>query len=697
MKKYIMSACVVGCLTSNSLAESVLLDSSIVSASGFTQDIKEAPASISVIGKKELESKPYRDVAEAISDIPGVDLYASKGKTGSYNITMRGITGYTLVLIDGRRQGIGGEIGPNGFNEIANSFLPPISSIERIEIIKGPMSTLYGSEALGGVVNIITKKISDKWESSVSFDGIFNEHKQWGNTYGTSIYSSGPLMDNRLGLTLRFREIYRKQSNVEFSNGSGQRVQGDQAQSPTKSNNFNIGSRVNYLIDDYNTLIFDIDFSRNHYDNKKGQLGTITKPTANQNGLTGGYAKTMQLDKLVTYLSHEGVYDNFSITSTLQYNRVSNNGREVVGQKTQPFLGQNRDIVAEDIILDTRSVIPLGQSHILSVGSEYRLEKMQDKIANPTNFDQYLLAFYAEDEYSIKENLRLTFGARYNHHEIFGNNISPRAYLVYNPTSELTLKGGISTGFRTPYANRLIAGTYNYSGQGKYPIYGNPNLKEETSLNYELAAIYSNDLFYISTTGFITNFKDKISTQRFESGNDIPNIGQCSAERCYQAINHGKVEYKGVEIGAGITPIEHLNLDLAYTYLDSKVKDAQDKAIIGKPEVDSLKHNIMLKAGYNIFNKFTPWIKGEWQIDRYMGDTNINREYYKDIFLASMGVRYDINKKWNINAAVYNLFDKSFTNAWESYKSNGGKDTWVNTYNRIEEGRRLYISINGSF
>lgn len=112
MKKYIMSACVVGCLTSNSLAESVLLDSSIVSASGFTQDIKEAPASISVIGKKELESKPYRDVAEAISDIPGVDLYASKGKTGSYNITMRGITGYTLVLIDGRRQGIGSEIGP---------------------------------------------------------------------------------------------------------------------------------------------------------------------------------------------------------------------------------------------------------------------------------------------------------------------------------------------------------------------------------------------------------------------------------------------------------------------------------------------------------------------------------------------------------------------------------------------------------
>ncbi|HED8758123.1 TPA: TonB-dependent ferric enterobactin receptor CfrA [Campylobacter jejuni] len=696
MKKLCLSVCAIGLLASNAISQNVELDSSIISASGFAQDIKEAPATINVISKKELQSKPYRDVAEAIADIPGVDLYASKGKTGSYNITMRGITGYTLVLIDGRRQGIGGEVGPNGFNEISNSFLPPISSIERIEVIKGPMSTLYGSEALGGVVNIITKKVSDKWETSVSLDALLNENKDWGNTYGTSIYSSGPLMNDKLGLTLRFREFYRQQSNVEFTNGSGQRVPGDQAQSPTKANNFNIGTRVSYLANDYNTFIFDIDFSRNHYDNKQGQLGTITSPGSTQGSLTGGYADIMEVDKFVTYLSHEGVYENFSITSGLQYNRVSNDGREVVGQATQPFLGENRDIVAEDIILDTKSVIPLGQNHILSAGGEYRLEKMQDKIANPTNFDQYLLAIFAEDEYSIKDNLRLTFGARYNHHEIFGNNVSPRAYLVYNPTDELTLKGGVSTGFRTPYANRLINGAYNYSGQGRFPIYGNPDLKEETSLNYEIAAIYNNDLFYVSATGFLTNFKDKISTQRYDKNNMIPGIGTCNADRCFRAINHGKVEYKGVELGAGISPLDNLNVNFAYTYLDSEVKEAQDKSVIGKPEQDSLKHNIMLKTEYSFYNKITPWIKGEWQIDRYMGDTNINREYYKDIFLASMGVRYDINKQWNINAAIYNLFNKSFTDGWESYQ-NSGTTTWVNTYNRIEEGRRIYISINGSF
>lgn len=139
--------------------------------------------------------------------------------------------------------------------------------------------------------------MSDKWETSVSLDALLNENKDWGNTYGASIYSSGPLMNDKLGLTLRFREFYRQQSNVEFTNGSGQRVPGDQAQSPTKANNFNIGTRISYLANDYNTFIFDIDFSRNHYDNKKGQLGTITKP-GDKGSLIGGYTDIMEVDKL---------------------------------------------------------------------------------------------------------------------------------------------------------------------------------------------------------------------------------------------------------------------------------------------------------------------------------------------------------------------------------------------------------------
>ncbi len=696
MQKTILSFCVAAYLCNSLIADDIKeLEHSIISASGFSQDIKEAPATINVIDKKALQSKPYRDIAEVISDIPGVDLYASKGKTGAYNITMRGITGYTLVLINGRRQSVGGEIGPNGFSEVSNALLPPLSSIERIEVIKGPMSTLYGSEALGGVVNIITKKVGDKWGASFSLDTMINEDSSWGNTYGTGIYASGPLLDNKLGLDLRFRNSYREQSKVEFTNGSGQRVAGDQAQSPTRANTFNIGAKFNYLVDDRNSIILDIDYSKNHYNNKNSEIGTLTKKNPN-GSLTGGYTPTMDISKIVTYLAHEGIYDAFTLNSAVYYNRVTNDGREVVGQPTQAFLGQNRDIKAEDFMLDTKAVVPIGNRNILSVGAEYRLEKMHDKIANPTSFDQYMLAVYAEDEITILENLLLTLGGRYNHHEIFGNNISPRAYLVYNATDNLTLKGGVSTGFKAPYANRLIAGEYNFSGQGKYPVYGNPNLKEETSVNYEFGAIYDTGIFSTSLTGFLTTFEDKISSKTYKTGQSVPSIGVCGAARCLQAINHGEVEYKGLEFAAGVKPIKDLNIDLSWTYTDSEVKDSIDSTSIGKPEINSLKHNIVAKASYMIFNKFTPWIKGEYQIDRYMGDSNLNREYYKNIFLASAGMRYDINKNWNVNLGIYNLLDKDFTDSYESYTS-ANTQTWVNTYNRIEEGRRFYLSLNGNF
>lgn len=681
-------------------AEPYVLEKSTISASGFEQDIREAPATINVITDKELESKPYRDIAEVISDIPGVDLYASKGKTGAFNITMRGITGYTLVLIDGRRQGIGGEIGPNGFGETLNATLPPLSSIERIEVIKGPMSTLYGSEALGGVINIITKKVGEKWGASISVDALVNEDTSWGNTYSTGIVLNGPLVQDKLGLTLRFRESYREQSRVEFTNSRGQTVPANQAQSPTKANNFNVGGRLNYIINSQNNLSVDVDYSKNHYNNANSELGTLTRPGDAPGSLTGGYTKKMDIEKLVTFIAHEGIYENFSLNSGLQYNRATNNGREVVGQVTQPFLGENRGIKAEDIIADTKAVVPIGQRNILSVGVEYRLEKMHDKIANPTKFDQYLIGVFAEDELSILDSLRLTLGARYNKHQIFGNNISPRAYLVYNASENLTLKGGVSTGFKAPYANRLIPGAYNYGGQGRFPIYGNPNLKEETSINYEVGVGYTGEFFHANVTGFLTTFDDKISTKRIERNQQIEAVGVCTAPRCFLAINHGKVEYKGVEFGAGVYPLPNLVLDLSYTFLDTEVKKSSVQTAIGKPENNSLKHNIITKASYT-YNKLTPWIKGEWQLKRAMNDNNLPRDYYRDIFLASAGLSYAIHTNWSLNLGVYNLLNKSFTDAYETYVTVNSRGvattTYVNTYNRIEEGRRYYISLNGRF
>lgn len=110
----------------------------VVTASGYEQMIKDAPASISVISRDELQTKQFRDVAEALKDVEGIDVRGGTGKTGGMNISIRGMpSDYTLILIDGRRQNVAGDVTPNGFSDALTSLIPPVSAIERIEVIRG--------------------------------------------------------------------------------------------------------------------------------------------------------------------------------------------------------------------------------------------------------------------------------------------------------------------------------------------------------------------------------------------------------------------------------------------------------------------------------------------------------------------------------------------------------------------------------
>ncbi|WP_096026889.1 TonB-dependent receptor plug domain-containing protein [Campylobacter lanienae] len=136
--------------------ESAVLDKSVVSASGFAQSIKDAPATISIIDGDEIQNRPIRDLGDIVQDIPGVSTEISK--TGSSAIKMRGMASkYTLILVDGKRINMDAAFDGNGFDS-TSGFLPPVSMIEKVEIIRGPASLIYGSDAMGGVINIITKK-----------------------------------------------------------------------------------------------------------------------------------------------------------------------------------------------------------------------------------------------------------------------------------------------------------------------------------------------------------------------------------------------------------------------------------------------------------------------------------------------------------------------------------------------------------
>lgn len=157
-------------------ADSIKLEEvSVVSAAGYEQKITDAPASISVITKEDLQKKSYTNLLDAVRDIEGVDIGESTDKSGQGTVSIRGMgADYTLVLVDGKKQNNNGDIYPNNFGGLQFANIPPLSMIERIEVIRGPMSTLYGADAMGGVINIITKKISNEWTGSIAHGRTFH-------------------------------------------------------------------------------------------------------------------------------------------------------------------------------------------------------------------------------------------------------------------------------------------------------------------------------------------------------------------------------------------------------------------------------------------------------------------------------------------------------------------------------------------
>ena len=151
-------------------------DTLVVSATGFEQKIQNAPASISVISKQQIEDKAYRDVTDALKDVPGVVV---TGGASSSDISIRGMgSQYTLFLVNGKRISTRGTR-PNSDNAgIEQGWLPPLESIERIEVIRGPMSSQYGSDAMVGVIYVLTKKIATTtgWTGPLHGDATFQEN-----------------------------------------------------------------------------------------------------------------------------------------------------------------------------------------------------------------------------------------------------------------------------------------------------------------------------------------------------------------------------------------------------------------------------------------------------------------------------------------------------------------------------------------
>lgn len=624
-------------------------DTMVVTASGFSQQIKEAPATISVITPEEISKKPYRDVTDALKDIPGVTI---TGGGDSTDISIRGMDAkYTLLLIDGKKVSTR-ETRPNSDNSgFEQGWLPPLTAIERIEVVRGPMSSLYGSDAMGGVINIITKKVSNTWHSGVRVESIMPYRSKEKNTYVGSFSTTGPIIDDILGIQLYGQ--YTNRHEDKFLNGHAAQ----------KLRSLNGKLTLNVL----DTQSFDFDFGRSLQNSKATYPKTRTKKQ-------GAFLRDNNRNTFA--LTHNGLFGDVTTTSFVSYEENNNPERKMKIRNTD---------------VDSRVTIPFN-INMLTVGGKYNYQELHDKgnelSSDITKIDRWNYALFAEDEIKIFDNWSITAGLRYNKDENYGSNWNPRVYSVWNIDDNFTLKGGYSTGFATPQLRQVVSdwgqvtGGYAYNGV----VLGNPALKPEKSDNFEIGLGYTNDYgIDASVTAFYTKYKDKIQSYFICDSRKIANT-KCFYKNFSKEFdfiqgreNVDKAELKGLELSFKTPLFTDFLLSSNYSWNKSEQKTGNNK---GKPLNRTPKQKFNTQLDWYVTQKWDLWTKVAYYGVESTTDRSGKKIEYPSYTFWDVGASFHINKNAKIYGGVYNLFDKDVSNA---------------DFGKTLEGRRYFIGTEINF
>lgn len=770
----------------------------VVTASGFEQKLVDAPASISVVTQEELAKRPYTTLLDAVRDLEGVDIGETRDKTGQGTISMRGMgSDYTLILVDGKRQNNHGNIYPNNFGGNQFGHIPPLDAIDRVEVIRGPASTLYGADALGGVINIITKKVTDQWQGSVSHSRTHQTKDAFGEDITTDFSLMGPLIPGVLGLSVR-GSVYNRMAStpqyapIQYPNGEvRQRSLGFGSGGKTVDNdNQVLGGRLSWTPAANQTLWFDIESSSQDYDNtplinEEGEreypLGTVDnidsiwlsgnfcrggtgsrQAACEQSGGTWarranprtGYGATQEFTRDSWSLTHDGKWDFGNSFVSLSYVDTQNHGRtlpfttaerellltmiDATGDYTGLSEDERRTIAQETFLprpkrvmassqytLDVKLDMPFqaaGQ-HILVTGLQMIRGELEDGVfgmeqGTPGGVqDNNMWSVFAEDSWDITQDFTLTAGIRHDDHEVFGSQLSPRLYGVYTLNSEWTIKGGISTGFKTPQTTQLYDGVVGFGGQGTSPQFGNPDLKAETSVSSEIALYWNHaDGHNFNATLFKNDFDDKIASQPCGAGTNIvcADTGEY-ADLGYtvgsKTVNIDKVTIIGAELAGRWVITDSLALRANYTFTDSEQKSG---ANAGQPLGNSARHMANLTLNWEATDALNVFLTSEYRTKRFRSwDAVADKAlYYKGYNVFHLGAAYQASESVTFNMRINNLLDEDFTSynlsfaecddtssscVFDGNGANGYAATYIDDFNNKDKARNLWLGVNVRF
>ena len=447
---------------------SVLLNEVVITGTGTEHYLKDAPVQTEVITSKALEQYQARSIDDLLSGL-SPSLTFHDGDMGSH-IQLNGLNNdYILIMINGKR--MNGDVG--GQNDL-NQLNP--ANIERIEIVKGAASSLYGSDAIAGVINIITKRNREKMEltntSRIGEYGDIRQSTSFGFNYGK--------IKSVTGINFRHTDGWR---NTDLQWDQNQLKSGSTMLTVNRSSNYTLSENIEWQVN----RKLDLTAEGTYYERWVMRTHGPWKYQANDfyyRNYTFAVGSKYKLGKR-NYLTADLSYGRYGYFYDYKLNEHTDyfldNDRH---ERITYFAGQRiKQSIQKQILGQVKSVFYLGEDHILNAGIEYQYNHLE----SPHHIDGdrasvYTLAAYIQEEWTARENLVLTAGVRGTQHKETGLNFSPKISGLYKPGEHINLRASYALGYKAPTIKELY---YNYTGViggGALTAYhGNTELKAQTS------------------------------------------------------------------------------------------------------------------------------------------------------------------------------------------------------------------------
>ncbi len=518
-----------------------LEQSVVVTATRHAMLETAAPAAMSVVTRRQIEDRGADNLLEALRGEAGVSLQG-RAIGGRKVLSLRGMDSkHTLFLVDGRR--VGASDGVIGHSDFQYDWIA-VEDIERIEVARGPLSVLYGSEAMGGVVNVITRQSGEQWQLGATVEGAVAEGQRGGDGQRLALRGDGPLGAGlllRVGAAATRLDALASATDARLSEQEGR-----------DKDDFWLGLGWR-----------GASGQRVDFEHRAGREAR-SAGARERSGRRRHHETFNDIERALTSLGWE---TEWAATGELPAGssqlRVHRARVEVENRRTEGVT-VNPPQQIEDRVLEGQTRLRLG-AHGLTGGFEARHESLMDPGLPGGESVSPSRALFVQDELAVARAFKLTLGLRHDRYPLFGSEWSPRVYGVWHASDAWTVKGGYSHGFKAPNLKQIVPGG---RAEGPNVFLGNPGLQPERSDAIELGAAYAAGPTQAQVVLFDQRVEALIEVRLVTTG-AVPGTGTYTYENLAQARLRGAEFALAQSLGAGFTG------QLSYTYLDARTDSGQ--------------------------------------------------------------------------------------------------------------------------